>query len=103
MITACDVADQRVVLGQIQGIGLRLFNPKSRQWSLNRASLAVPTMGVPMIGGFLDLRVDAAQQALVAGARRDPRPAQAGRIKQASPSSWAERPCWAARPIALRS
>jgi hypothetical protein len=40
--------------GKIQGIGLRLFNPKSRQWSLNWASLAVPTMGVPMIGGFHD-------------------------------------------------
>ncbi|HEX3762971.1 MAG TPA: hypothetical protein VHW23_29950 [Kofleriaceae bacterium] len=38
--------------GRIQGIGLRLFDPRSRQWSLNWASVAAPTMGVPTIGGF---------------------------------------------------
>jgi hypothetical protein len=38
--------------GRIQGIGLRLFDPKSRQWNLNWASLAVPTMGTPTVGGF---------------------------------------------------
>jgi hypothetical protein len=38
--------------GRLQGIGLRLFDPKARQWNLNFASLGVPTMGVPTIGAF---------------------------------------------------
>jgi hypothetical protein len=38
--------------GHIEGIGLRLYNPKSRQWSLNWASSRDGVIGKPMIGEF---------------------------------------------------
>jgi hypothetical protein len=38
--------------GPIEGVGLRLYNPKSRQWSLNWASSSDGTMQPPMIGEF---------------------------------------------------
>lgn len=38
--------------GHIEGLGLRLFNPQSRQWSLNWASSNDGTMNQPMIGEF---------------------------------------------------
>lgn len=38
--------------GRIEGLGLRLYNPASRQWSLNWASSAVGTIDLPMIGEF---------------------------------------------------
>lgn len=41
--------------GHIEGVGLRLFNPKSRQWSLNWASRD-GTLQQPMTGDFHDGR-----------------------------------------------
>jgi hypothetical protein len=38
--------------GHIEGLGLRLYNPSSRQWSLNWANSAVGTLDQPMIGEF---------------------------------------------------
>jgi len=38
--------------GHIEGVGLRLYNPKSRQWSLNWASSKDGVVGKPMIGEF---------------------------------------------------
>jgi hypothetical protein len=38
--------------GHIEGVGLRLYNPKSRQWSLNWASGRDGVIGKPMIGEF---------------------------------------------------
>jgi hypothetical protein len=38
--------------GHIEGVGLRLYNPKSHQWSLNWASSQTGTLGVPTIGEF---------------------------------------------------
>jgi hypothetical protein len=38
--------------GHIEGLSLRLYNPQSRQWSLNFASSAQGTMSVPTIGEF---------------------------------------------------
>jgi hypothetical protein len=38
--------------GHIEGVGLRLFNPESRQWSLNWASSRDGTINQPMIGEF---------------------------------------------------
>jgi dihydrofolate reductase len=38
--------------GHIEGVGLRLYNPQSRQWSLNWANSHDGTMTKPMIGEF---------------------------------------------------
>ena len=38
--------------GHIQGLSLRLYNPQSRQWSLNFASSSGGTLSVPTIGEF---------------------------------------------------
>jgi hypothetical protein len=39
-------------IGHIQGMTLRLFDPKSQQWSLYWANSANGTLEKPMIGGF---------------------------------------------------
>jgi hypothetical protein len=38
--------------GRIQGLSLRLYNPESRQWSLNFAGINDGAMSPPTIGGF---------------------------------------------------
>lgn len=38
--------------GRFEGLSLRLYNPESRQWSLNFASSRSGTMTQPTIGGF---------------------------------------------------
>lgn len=38
--------------GQIEGAALRLYNPQSRQWSLNYASVRNGTLTAPVYGGF---------------------------------------------------
>jgi hypothetical protein len=38
--------------GHIEGVGLRLYNPQSHQWSLNWANSKVGTVDQPMIGQF---------------------------------------------------
>jgi hypothetical protein len=38
--------------GRIQGLSLRLYNPESKQWSLNFASKAGGTLTPPVIGEF---------------------------------------------------
>lgn len=40
--------------GHIEGLSLRLYNPASHQWSLNFASSAGGSMGVPTVGEFKD-------------------------------------------------
>ena len=42
--------------GHIEALSLRLYNPQSRQWSLNFASGRGGTLGVPTVGGFKDGR-----------------------------------------------
>jgi hypothetical protein len=42
--------------GHIEGVGLRLFNPQSHQWSLNWANSTDGVMTTPMIGRFVDGR-----------------------------------------------
>ena len=42
--------------GRIEGLSLRLYNPQSRQWSLNFANSAGGTMTPPTIGEFDDGR-----------------------------------------------
>jgi hypothetical protein len=38
--------------GRIEGVSLRLYNPETRQWSLNFASRRSGAMSPPTIGGF---------------------------------------------------
>lgn len=38
--------------GRLEGLSLRLYDPGSRQWSLNFASAAGGTLGVPSVGEF---------------------------------------------------
>ena len=38
--------------GRIEGLSLRLYNPDSRQWSLNFSNSASGTLTTPMIGEF---------------------------------------------------
>lgn len=38
--------------GRIEGLSLRLYNPESRQWSLNFSNSAGGTLAVPTIGEF---------------------------------------------------
>ena len=38
--------------GRIEGLSLRLYNPESRQWSLNFANIAGGTLSQPTIGEF---------------------------------------------------
>jgi hypothetical protein len=42
--------------GHLEGLSLRLYNPDSRQWSLNFANSAGGTLGVPTVGAFRDGR-----------------------------------------------
>jgi hypothetical protein len=42
--------------GHLEGVGLRLYNPESRQWSLNWANGKTGILGVPTIGEFKDGR-----------------------------------------------
>ena len=42
--------------GHIEGLSLRLYDPRSRQWSLNFASSAGGELGVPTVGEFQDGR-----------------------------------------------
>lgn len=44
------------VAGHIEGLGLRLYNPSSHQWSLNWANSSDGTMQQPMVGEFKDGR-----------------------------------------------
>jgi len=42
--------------GRIEGLSLRLYNPQSRQWSLNFSNSASGTLAVPSVGEFRDGR-----------------------------------------------
>jgi len=40
--------------GHFEGISLRLYNPQSRQWSLNFANIRNGTLSIPTVGEFKD-------------------------------------------------
>jgi hypothetical protein len=42
--------------GRIEGLSLRLYNPESRQWTLNFANIADGLLTEPMVGEFRDGR-----------------------------------------------
>jgi len=50
----CNLVDLDVSSGQrqIAGVSLRLYNPQTRQWSLNFASMADGALTAPVYGGF---------------------------------------------------
>ena len=53
--------------GHFEGLSLRLYNPESRQWSLNFANSRVGTLGQPTIGGFKNGRGEFYDQEIVDG------------------------------------
>lgn len=42
--------------GRIEGLSLRLYNPETRQWTLNFANIRDGQLTVPMVGKFVDGR-----------------------------------------------
>ncbi|MCQ4166292.1 hypothetical protein [Tahibacter harae] len=42
--------------GTLEGLSLRLYNPVSRQWSLNFANIRSGVLAHPSVGGFKDAR-----------------------------------------------
>jgi len=53
--------------GRIKGLSLRLYNPQSRQWSLNFANSAQGTMSIPTVGEFKNGRGEFYDQELFNG------------------------------------
>ena len=53
--------------GHIQGMAVRLFNPKTRQWSIYWGNSANGTLDVPMIGEFKDGRGEFFDQEIFQG------------------------------------
>jgi hypothetical protein len=51
----------------IEGLSLRLYNPDSHQWSLNFASSAGGSLGVPTVGEFKDGRGEFYDQEAING------------------------------------
>jgi hypothetical protein len=53
--------------GHFEGLSLRLFNPQSRQWSLNFANRASGNLAIPTVGGFHNGRGEFYDQEEVGG------------------------------------
>ncbi|MCW5723926.1 MAG: hypothetical protein KIS81_03110 [Maricaulaceae bacterium] len=53
--------------GRIEGVSLRLYNPETRQWSLNYASAARGVLGTPTVGGFSDGRGEFHSEIMIDG------------------------------------
>jgi hypothetical protein len=53
--------------GHIEGLSLRLYNPQSRQWSLNFSNSAAGTLSQPTIGEFKNRRGEFFDQELFNG------------------------------------
>jgi hypothetical protein len=53
--------------GRIEGLSLRLYNPRSRQWSLNFSNRAGGTMSPPTIGEFRNGRGEFVAQETLEG------------------------------------
>jgi hypothetical protein len=59
--------DVKGATGRIEGISLRLYNPESRQWSLNFANSSSGTLFVPTIGAFRNGRGEFYNQEMLDG------------------------------------
>jgi hypothetical protein len=53
--------------GHFEGLSLRLYNPQSRQWSLNFASSGAGALSIPTIGQFKDGRGEFYDQEMLDG------------------------------------
>ena len=53
--------------GHIEGLSLRLYNPQSRQWSLNFVSSSGGALGVPTVGEFKNGRGEFYDQEAIGG------------------------------------
>ena len=53
--------------GHLEGLSLRLYNPESRQWSLNFANSRIGTLSPPTIGGFRNGRGEFFDQEMLDG------------------------------------
>ncbi|MDB4908198.1 MAG: hypothetical protein JWO05_2982 [Gemmatimonadetes bacterium] len=53
--------------GHFEGLSLRLYNPESRQWTLNFANAATGQLAQPTVGGFKDGRGEFYDQELLDG------------------------------------
>lgn len=53
--------------GRLQALSLRLYNPETREWTLNFANSAAGSLGVPAVGGFRDGRGEFYNQETVGG------------------------------------
>lgn len=53
--------------GRLQALSLRLYNPETREWSLNFANSAEGTLAVPSVGTFRDGRGEFYNQEAVGG------------------------------------
>jgi len=53
--------------GRIEGLSLRLYNPESRQWSLNFSNVAVGTLSTPTTGEFKNGRGEFYSQETLGG------------------------------------
>ncbi|MFL6234115.1 MAG: hypothetical protein ACJ76N_13355 [Thermoanaerobaculia bacterium] len=53
--------------GHFEGLSLRLYNPQSRQWSLNFASSSAGALSTPTIGQFKDGRGEFYDQEMLDG------------------------------------
>ncbi|HEX9965349.1 MAG TPA: hypothetical protein VGB04_10255 [Allosphingosinicella sp.] len=53
--------------GRLQALSLRLYNPDTREWSLNFANSAGGTLGVPSVGAFRDGRGEFYNQETIGG------------------------------------
>ncbi len=53
--------------GRLQALSLRLYNPETREWTLNFANSAGGTLGVPSVGSFRDGRGEFYNQETFAG------------------------------------
>jgi hypothetical protein len=62
-----DEFDAESPSGRIQGVSLRLYNPKSQQWSIYWANRANGVLDTPMIGGFKDGRGEFYDQEMFEG------------------------------------
>jgi hypothetical protein len=62
-----DEYDAESPSGRVQGMTLRLYNPKSQQWSIYWANRANGVLDTPMIGGFKDGRGEFYDQEMFEG------------------------------------